>query len=57
MAQEPKVCAMEACTCVALEGAYCSDYCKQTAGHDVITCACGHKDCAGSVEDLESAVG
>ena len=50
MASEPKTCAMESCTCIALEGDYCSDYCRQTAGQEVITCACGHKDCAGAAE-------
>ena len=57
MTDTAKICAMESCTCVALEGQYCSDYCKQTAGHEVMTCACGHKDCAGSVDELASAVG
>jgi hypothetical protein len=54
---EPKSCLMEACTCVALEGQYCSDYCERTAGQEVLTCACGHKECAGSAPDLDSAVG
>ncbi len=57
MTQEPTICAMETCTCVALEGLFCSDYCSQTAGQDVLTCACGHKDCAGSAPVAESAVG
>lgn len=50
MTSEPKTCAMESCTCIALEGDYCSDYCRQTAGQEVISCACGHKDCAGAAE-------
>ena len=47
---------MEACTCVALEGAYCSEFCERTAGQELVTCDCGHKDCAGAPE-MESAVG
>ena len=56
MTDTAKICAMESCTCVALEGEYCSDYCKQTAGREVMSCACGHKDCAGAAPEVESAV-
>ena len=54
MASEPKICAMESCTCTALEGDYCSDYCASTAGEEVLTCACGHKDCAGTAAEAEA---
>jgi hypothetical protein len=57
MTDKPKICAMESCTCIALDGQYCSDYCRRTAGKEILNCGCGHKDCAGGAEDLESAVG
>lgn len=50
MTQTP-VCAHEACTCVPLEGQFCSDYCRMSAGEGSLSCACGHKDCAAAMED------
>lgn len=48
-------CMHEACTCVATQGEFCSDYCREHAGHEELTCGCGHRDCAGTA-DAEEAV-
>lgn len=57
MTDEPAICAMESCTCFAMDGQYCSDFCRQASGEELLTCGCGHKDCAGNADDTESAVG
>jgi hypothetical protein len=57
MTEAPPRCAHEACTCEATEGEYCSDYCREHAGKDVVSCGCGHRDCDGTMEEAESAVG
>lgn len=51
MTDLPTPCAHEACTCVALTGDFCSDHCRTNAGEGSLSCACGHKDCAGSAEN------
>ena len=48
-------CMHEGCTCVATQGEFCSDYCREHAGHEEVTCGCGHLDCIGTAE-AEQAV-
>lgn len=50
MAQTP-VCLHEGCTCVAVEGEFCSDYCRRMTGQELVVCGCGHRDCAGTADD------
>ena len=53
MATAPQ-CAHEACTCVPIEGEFCSDYCRQRAGHEEVACGCNHLDCAGTTDAREA---
>jgi hypothetical protein len=41
-------CAHEPCTCMATEGEYCGDYCREHSGTEEDVCACGHEECAGT---------
>ena len=41
------ICAMTGCNCIATEGEFCSDYCREHAGetHGSGNCGCGHPGC------------
>jgi hypothetical protein len=48
MADEPKKCAHETCTCMApADSKYCSLFCQDSAGLTTLKCDCGHAACAG----------
>lgn len=38
-------CRHEACVCNVTEGEYCSDHCRENAGHAGDVCSCGHPEC------------
>ncbi len=41
-----KRCAHEGCVCKVSEGeTFCSDYCREHAGHAEERCRCGHPEC------------
>lgn len=54
MTTTPSQCMHEACTCAATQGEFCSDYCREHAGQEELTCGCGHRDCAGTAEAEEA---
>jgi hypothetical protein len=44
-----ETCGGAGCTCAAREDGFCSDHCKEHAGHSDAeghVCHCGHADCA-----------
>lgn len=45
MADKDETCAHDACTCMATQGEYCSDYCREHSGDDNPECGCGHPEC------------
>ena len=48
MADEPKKCAHDTCTCLAAPGSkYCSLFCEDSKGLTTLKCDCGHTGCAG----------
>ena len=46
------ICGGAGCTCAAREDGFCSDHCKEHAGHgdEGHSCQCGHAGCAASAE-------
>jgi hypothetical protein len=43
-------CGHEGCRCMASDGGYCSDYCREHADHAAgeaagLRCECGHPEC------------
>jgi hypothetical protein len=53
-------CGHATCTCAVPEGEYCSDHCREHAGHPggdaEHDCACGHPECRGTQAGAGTAV-
>ena len=48
MANQPKKCAHEGCTCVCTDGKkYCSSYCEDSRKVTALKCHCPHEECGG----------